>query len=376
MTPLRLRQALATEPACTLATRLAEDCEELAGGPVGLYAVDIEGACLLRVAGTDRLPSQVPVNGVGPELGAAAVEELRDYFAEHHPDASVQPLWVRGRATAVVVTAGQAERPLGELAEMAGPLLELLGGYTDALERERRRHPVSASAELQQGLLSPRLAPVRGGRVAGSILPAYEVGGDWFDYADNDEGLWLAVADAVGKGPRAAAISALAVGALRAARRRGDGPDAACQAIHGALKELSSRAWSTVVVGIWHQGSGTLQWINCGHPPPLLLRDGETEELEGESTQPLGLFEAERDFVHNTAELQSGDRLLLYSDGIVERRSGSGSGRLGVDWLAAALRAGADLSPSAAVAAIEQQVIDASDEDIGDDATQLLLVVD
>jgi hypothetical protein len=370
----RLVEALAGEPAYTLPERLVEECTQLAGGPVALYAVDIEGACLLHVAGTDRLPSVVPVRGVGPELGSDGVQRLRDHLAQTHPEASVEPLWVRGRATTVLVSAGRCERPLTDLAELAGPILELLGGYTDQLERARRRKPVSASAELQQGLLPPRLTPVRGGRVAASILPAYDVGGDWFDYADNADGLWIAVADAVGKGPRAAAISALAVGALRAARRRGDAIEEACQAIHAALQELWSDAWTTAIVGTWEQDSATLRWVNCGHPPPLLVRGGEVEELVGERTQPLGMFEAQRRFDCNTATLRSGDRLLLYSDGIVERRTADG--RFGVDRLAAALQAGASLPPSAAIAAIEEEVLAASEEDIGDDATQLLLLVE
>ena len=53
------------------------------------------------------------------------------------------------------------------------------------------------------------------------MLPAYDVGGDWFDHSADREGAWLAVADAAGKGPRASAVSALTVAALRAARQAG-----------------------------------------------------------------------------------------------------------------------------------------------------------
>jgi serine phosphatase RsbU (regulator of sigma subunit) len=97
--------------------------------------------------------------------------------------------------------------------------LELASGYTDALHAVRRRKDTKPAAEIQQNLLPPRLARVSGADVAGGVLPGYDVGGDFFDYAGNADGLWLVVADATGKGVSAAAVSSLAVGALRAARR-------------------------------------------------------------------------------------------------------------------------------------------------------------
>src|SRR6185312_16618257 len=95
-----------------------------------------------------------------------------------------------------------------------------------------------AAAELQQDLLPPRIARLEGADLACSILPAYDVGGDWIDHCAMVDGGWLGVADAVGKGPQASAIGAIALGAYRATRR-GDGDLAdAAASIHAAICAL------------------------------------------------------------------------------------------------------------------------------------------
>ena len=78
--------------------------------------------------------------------------------------------------------------------------MEMAAGYTDVVHAARRRQSVNPAAEIQQNLLLPRIAIVSGFAVAGGVLPGYEIGGDFFDYADNPDGVWLAVGDALGKG--------------------------------------------------------------------------------------------------------------------------------------------------------------------------------
>ena len=94
------------------------------------------------------------------------------------------------------------------------------------------------AAEMQLELLPPRWRRVTGGRLAASVLPAYDVGGDWFDHAENPDGVWLALGDAMGKGIRAAAMSAVSIGALRSARREGGDAQACCHEMHCAIQDL------------------------------------------------------------------------------------------------------------------------------------------
>ena len=174
------------------------------------------------------------------------------------------------------------------------------------------------AAEIQQNLLPPRLARVDRADVAGGVLPGYDVGGDFFDYAANADGLWLVVADATGKGNSAAALSSLAIGALRAARRAGAGlQEAACVADE-AILTLDTDLYLTAVLGSWDADAHLLRWINCGHPTPLVLRaDGRVDELDAERTYPLGIRFTERAFPILSAVVGPGDRLLLYSDGVL-----------------------------------------------------------
>jgi serine phosphatase RsbU (regulator of sigma subunit) len=359
--------------------RLVELAEQATEGPVGLYVVDIEGFRLVSLAGAAGLPAELEIfSGLGPEIGPHGIAEVVEAVERIMPGAVVAPLWVRCRATAVLLAAQDPHGTLRALAEAAAPGFELAAGYTDVVDRARRVRRTSPAAEVQQDLLAPRIAPIAGGEVAGSLLPAYDVGGDWFDHAENPEGAWLAVADAMGKGSRAAAVSALALAALRGARRSGDSLEDCCRCVHDVIADLGgsdSSLFLTAVVATWDATSSTLSWVCCGHPAPVLVTaDGEVEELEGHRTFPLGLPLTEhRHFVRNQRPLASGDRVVLYSDGITERRTADG--RFGLGGLVAALRGAADDSAAATVIALERAVLAASEDPISDDATQLVLRV-
>jgi hypothetical protein len=225
-----------------------------------LYVIDIDGSCLIKLAGDEQFPElfQAPLGG-GPELPSETIGEVQDIVASKIPEARLVPLWVRDRAVGVLVACGGASGDLRGLADQAALALELGSGYTDVIHRARRRKEIDAAAEIQQDLLPPRIATVEGAHIAAGVLPGYEVGGDFFDYAENDDGLWLAVGDAMGKGNTAAAISSLAVGALRAARRNDATLEQAAQIVHEASFELGGPyQFLTAVFAVWHHETGTL----------------------------------------------------------------------------------------------------------------------
>jgi serine phosphatase RsbU (regulator of sigma subunit) len=238
----------------------------------------------------------------------------------------------------------------------------------------RRRKEIQPAAEIQQDLLPPRLAVLDGDELAGGVLPGYDVAGDFFDYASNADGLWLCVADAMGKGNDAAALSSLAVGALRAARRGGATLEQAAGIVDRTVAVTGSEVrFLTAILAHWHPDTSTFQWIAAGHPPPLLLHvDGSAEELTGAGTYPLGLLDEERTFTRNRRRLGLGERLLLYSDGVTERRRTDGT-LLGLDGLLAVLRTGPATSAAEIVRNVHDAVVDASPKPLRDDATMLLL---
>jgi hypothetical protein len=343
-----------------------------------LYVIDIDGSCLIKLAGDEQFPERVRAPlGVGPELPSETLGEVQDIVSSKVPGATVVGLRVRDRAVGVLVTCGGDTDDLHGLADQAALALELGSGYTDVIHRARRRKDINAAAEIQQDLLPPRIATVEGASVAGGVLPGYEVGGDFFDYAENEDGLWLAVGDAMGKGNTAAAISSLAVGALRAARRNDATLEQAAQVVHEATFELGGPyQFLTAVFAVWHHSSGTLAWINCGHPRPLLVaRDGAVDELVDDGTYPLGMFRRQRAFRRTEFRIEPGQRILLYSDGIPERRDSVG-GLFGVESLKRTLRGCAGATAAGAVRALQDAVLGFSPRPLRDDATILLVDTD
>jgi hypothetical protein len=355
--------------------RVVEVASARAGCPVAAYVLDVEGSFALRLAGdVDRFPERIraPV-GVGPEIIPEALPQLRELVLDRVGPCMLWPVVVRDRVMGFLLARDRPAVDLGAFAGQAGLALELASGYTDALDAVRRRKDTQPAAEIQQNLLPPRLARVDRADVAGGVLPGYDVGGDFFDYAANADGLWLVVADATGKGNSAAALSSLAIGALRAARRAGAGLQEAASLADEAILSLDMELYLTAVLGSWDPNAYRLRWINCGHPTPLVLRaDGRVDQLDGERTYPLGIRFTERVFPVLSAVVGPGDRLLLYSDGVSERRTTDG-GPIGEHGLRTIL---AELGPRSAattVRGLQDAVIKASPDALRDDATLLVL---
>jgi serine phosphatase RsbU (regulator of sigma subunit) len=357
-------------PPHRLGEQIVAEGERLAGGnSVALYVVDIEGKVLLHLAGSEEFPSELPAPlAVGPELPREGLAALRAAVAEELPGSVLAPLLLRGRALGVLLAVNAPEAPLLELALHAAAALELAGAYTDVVNAARRRRETSPAAEIQQNLLPPRIARIAGGTLAGNVLPGYDVGGDWFDYTENGDGAWIGVADSRGSGTTAAAIGAVSLGAFRAKRQFGATLEEAAQAIHETVQALEvDGAFVNAVLGRWHGPSATFRWITCAHQPPLLITSaGELHQLAGASHGSLGVDDDEP-YVVESRRLDAGDRLLLLSDGVLERGTHRGEpfGLRGVRAAVARSAPGA----AATVRAIEDAISTASADPLEDDAT-------
>ena len=357
-----------------LPDRVVAEAEAVAEAPVALYVVDLDGHCLWRLHGSAAVSDTFAVEAVGPELPLASLAALRQVVAAKLPAGTVVPLRVRDRAVGVLVTAQPPAASLADLADEAGLALELAAGYTDVIHAARRRKPLSPAAEIQNSLLPPRIARFDQASVAGGVLPAYDVGGDFFDYAGNADGLWLAVVDAMGKGNRAAILSTLSLGALRSVRRRGGTLEEAAEAMHAALVEVTGgESFVTAVLARWHIATGMLSWICCGHPAPLLVHpDGEMQELAADRTFPLGLDLGPTSFPRGEQPLEPGMRLVLYSDGISERRRDDGE-LFGLDGIRDAIRKSGNADAEATVRCLQDAVLAAAHRPLRDDATLLVV---
>lgn len=363
-------------PPAELPALLAREAARAAGAPVAVYVLDVDGSRLVFLSGDESFPEQLLSPGaIGPELPLEAVDDVRAVVTRAVPGVTMVPIALRDRALGVFLTRGDGER-LAALADQAALALELGSGYSDAVHDARRRWRIKPAAEIQQNLLPPRLARLPGATLAGGVLPGYDVGGDFLDHAHNADGVWLAVGDGLGKGDAAASLASLAIGALRAARRSGAEPAVAMREMHEVLWGLGSGSqFATAIVARWTPASRELEWINAGHPRPLLFTGGRAQELEGETTFPLGIVRRERDFRVARRVLTAGDRLLLYSDGVYERRIRGGV-PFGLEGIERAVRPVVEHSAARLVRAVQDAVRAHSDGPLRDDATLLALAVD
>jgi serine phosphatase RsbU (regulator of sigma subunit) len=130
----------------------------------------------------------------------------------------------------------------------------------------------------------------------------------------------------------------------------------------------------TAIVARWYPVYSVFSWINCGHPPPLLLRADDTvEELATKPDLPLGVFERARTFHHHQRRLVDGDRLVLYSDGVSRRRTSDGF--FGTEGIGSAATAIDRRSATATARAIQEAVVSASEDPLPDDAAVVVLAV-
>jgi serine phosphatase RsbU (regulator of sigma subunit) len=362
-------------PPAVLPEQLVAEAQRIAKVPVALYVLDIDGTHLLHLAGPDRLGDEIEAPlAIGPELDADGLSQLRDHLSRF-PGAEVHALWLRGRANGVMVAFGHPSAPLTELARQAAAAITLADRYTDAFARAQRRKQPKAAAEIQQSLLPPRIARVTGGEIAGNVLPSYEVAGDWYDMIENSDGIWLTLADGLGGSTRAAASSAVALGALRASRRSGAGISEALIVMHQTLREMPGpRAEMTAVASTWDPASRELTIANCGHVAPVVLRgDGQAEILSQRSAHGLG-GRASAKPVEQVTTLAPGDRLMMVSDGVIRR--GEGQAGLAVDGvIEAALRSERGTAADT-VREIHRAVLAAAEGELADDATAVCLSVE
>jgi serine phosphatase RsbU (regulator of sigma subunit) len=204
----------------------------------------------------------------------------------------------------------------------------------------------SSVAETLQRAMLPQLPEPDGLQMAGRYLPAHgddRVGGDWFDgFCTADDVTVLAIGDTVGHDIAAAADMSQLRTLLRGyAVDRGEVPSDTMQRLDRAMARLPVSAIASIVLARIEparpDGSRRLRWTNAGHPPPLLLRpDGTVDVLRTAPDMLVGIDPTRPRRDHAT-DLPAGGTLLLYTDGLIERRSTGQDIDAGIAALAATL---------------------------------------
>jgi serine phosphatase RsbU (regulator of sigma subunit) len=375
-TPLSITEVLNKVPPFQLGDQIVAEAQRIPGvTAAAVYLCDLDGTTLRRMAGGGGFPDRLAVPlAVGPEIPREGVAALRATIDEVLPDIVVAPMYLRGRAMGVLVARGAPDDALRDLAAEAAAAIALVDEYTDAIAAVRRARPTSPAAEIQQNLLPPRILRIAGALIAGNVLPAYDIGGDWFDYAENRDGSWIGIADTEGEGPRAAGLGAVILGAFRAARHDTQDPGAVVRAMHDVLREVSrNRATAHATIASFNGVTKTIRWVTCGEHAPVLITAGGELEVLGDVAPRLGQRGLPAAPEVHERRLEDGDRLLLLSDGIIDRPRVDG-GKLGLDGILEAVTKAPLASAAGTLRAVEDAVRAATEDPLSDDATVVVLV--
>jgi sigma-B regulation protein RsbU (phosphoserine phosphatase) len=208
----------------------------------------------------------------------------------------------------------------GLVDELRAKIGELQAAQVELIHKERLESELELARQVQQSMLPRAFPSIPGFHFAARSEPARQVGGDFFDVIALDgDRFGLAIADVSDKGMPAALYMALTRSLLLAEARRGGSPAAVLDSINRLLLELARPGmFVTLFYGVIDRASGQMTYTCAGHDLPVLLRDGRALELQG-SGHPLGILDGiEFQLSEQCLGLQSGDRLALYTDGLVD----------------------------------------------------------
>ncbi|WP_405592416.1 PP2C family protein-serine/threonine phosphatase [Streptomyces sp. NBC_01190] len=282
-----------------------------------------------------------PVTNRGDAIG------LLELFLPAAPDAEVmREIGVSAHALAYIVIANRS--------------------FTDVYQWGRRTSPLSLAAEIQHRLLPASLAcEAAQFAVAGALEPAELVGGDTFDYVIDRDAVQLSVTDAMGHDVQASLLATLVVGALRRARRAGGSLLEQAREADQAMRDHGREGYVTGQLLRISLLDGRAEFVNAGHPWPLLLRDGQVRQIIPEVDLPFGV-QPPHTYRVQPLDLRPGDRLVMLTDGMLERNARN----LGLPELIAETRA---LHPREAARALIGAIVNASGGHLEDDATVMCL---
>jgi PAS domain-containing protein len=233
----------------------------------------------------------------------------------------------------------------------------------EAQEEVRRQHALVE--QLQRAIIPEELPTVEGVEIDACYRPAgteANVGGDWYDVVPLADGtLLIAVGDVAGHGVRSAATMTSLRNATRAYAWDGLGPGEILDHLHQLADGTAPGTFATVILGIYDTTTRRLRWASAGHPPPLLLHGDDATLLSDPVGPPIGVdLRPSRHPEHETT-LAPESVLVLYTDGLVERR-----GEVlddGLDRLVAAATALHRERPGVTCGALVDRLVDASHGD-------------
>jgi serine phosphatase RsbU (regulator of sigma subunit) len=353
--------------------------DALGARDVSFLIADFSGSSLVRLSHVARGPVDGALDRertenvalIGTPHGRALEQQQVETVADAGGARLFAPVSSRGEAVGVLelwLDEEPDEATLEIVANAAHALAYIIIAnrrFTDLYEWGQRSLPLSLEAEIQHRLL-PGSYTCEAGQftLAGWLEPAGDVGGDTFDFSLERDTLHMSMTDAMGHTLDASLLATVLVGALRNARRRGVGlaeqARIADEALTGYAQDGAFVTGQLVRVDLL---SGIAYFVNAGHPLPVRIRAGRAERVSLDVDPPFAT-PTPGDYRVQVVPLQAGDRLVLLTDGMLERNAAD------VD-VFSILTAGRDLHPREAVQELTRAVVQACGGRLRDDATVL-----
>jgi sigma-B regulation protein RsbU (phosphoserine phosphatase) len=201
--------------------------------------------------------------------------------------------------------------------------------YTEAIEGARIAEQVRLAGVIQRRMIPDKAPFVEGLDIAATYVPCFDVGGDFYDFQSIGSGrLVITIADVIGKGLPAALMMGLFRGAVRAYTDNECSRSLPAQTSSGGIEQVINKLnkmacrecrdgeFISLFYGIVDTNTKTITYCNCGHEPPLLVRNQETADLD-KGGLVLGVDE-NASYNIDTIDLKKGDSLFFYTDGLID----------------------------------------------------------
>jgi hypothetical protein len=226
------------------------------------------------------------------------------------------------------------------LASLAGLMVTAKARVSDTYARAQRSKKMSLQGEMIWALLPPRAFATEHVLLSAFLEPAYEAGGDGFDYSMLGDRLHVSLFDALGHNLSAGLLTSVCLASCRGSRRSGSSlADMVARADRAIVRQFGDYRFVTALLAELDVGTGQLSWVCRGHPAPLLIRGNRTvTEFTRPSELPLGLSVVDAEASDGTSvddsiveatlhteQLQPGDRVLFYTDGVTEGHTTGGT---------------------------------------------------